>query len=260
MVFINVYKHLCRSKITYLTRIIKNKGNWLKNVQSYQEQKLIRTPINIYYTSKRFLSSGFKFDINPDSSEVQLPPLTDDKPLIFQNFFSLFSNPYYLSILSTFYDREFSAEEFFEGSKQALEVVSKAIAVEDFNSLEELVADNVISKIRQSITKLSEAQKQLIPVLKEDILYFIPAKIRINKQNIQEKNVVSAEITMIYYSYRREQDGIKRVEVTNPKSAEQIIISNCRFRREYTDNIPSSWIITMYNQFTIIGLQPPSSQ
>ncbi|KAJ8679276.1 hypothetical protein QAD02_015063 [Eretmocerus hayati] len=184
---------------------------------------------------------------------VQLPPLTDDPPIVWPTFFRSVKNFLQCKlIIQPRMDNDFTIEEFLDGSKYAMSTVSHALAAENYDSIRNLVSPEALQTARNKINTLSSEQKQLIAVNKDDIYVTFPYEIGImyDDDRADQKFV---EITTVYHSLR----GLARMRAEDkeppinmgmlPEYRNLLFVSNYRFIREYTEGVESSWTINMIN-------------
>ncbi|XP_058808337.1 m-AAA protease-interacting protein 1, mitochondrial [Phymastichus coffea] len=186
---------------------------------------------------------------------LDLPPLTDEQKLLWPGFINIIKNLVrYNFVIKAYMEPEFNLSEFLEGSKQALHVISHALAEENYESIQELVSNEAINEIRGRISSLTAEQKQLIAVNKNDIYVIFPHLIGIMfDENRAEQKFV--EITVVYHSLRGlrneldRHDDIKMNIQNYPEYAQRSFVSNYRFIREFTKGVESSWTVNKINHF-----------
>ncbi|KAK0090648.1 hypothetical protein PV325_009391 [Microctonus aethiopoides] len=263
MLLFNIVKNFGRSKIRNYGKIAANQRYQIGknfNLCNIQEKKLIRlTGVKTNNDIKRYYSVGPDEPSQQEQLPVLLPPLTNDEIHILPNVFKAFTSAYYLhGVIKSRLDSEFNMPEFIEGSKQAVVVVSEALAREDYDSLSELVDSKVINELRNKISTLTQEQKNLIAIRLDDIYGSFPHSIRVfDSSDDGEKTF--AEISMVYYSLRglrelREQNIVPPLEMgLMPEYQDKIFLSNYKFRRDYTNGNTEPWIVSMCNQMMLIA-------
>ncbi|XP_014216886.1 m-AAA protease-interacting protein 1, mitochondrial [Copidosoma floridanum] len=189
------------------------------------------------------------------SDYVKLPPLTDDKPLVYPSFFkSLRSFIQVFFVIKPYLDMDFVMNEFLEGAKQALHTVSHKLATEDYEGLEGLVTQDMINILRNKISMLSSEQKALIATQPDDIYAMFPYEVGVmfDNNNAEQKFV---EITVVYYVMK----GLKKLKENpqeismpigmNPQLRRNAFVCNYRFIREFTKGVESAWTVNKINHF-----------
>ncbi|CAD6201255.1 GSCOCG00000056001-RA-CDS [Cotesia congregata] len=264
MLLNNICKNVCNNpRLRYYGVLAANKikkleSNKLPNFSCLQEKRMIDSVIKTTNCGeKRFYSALPNEELNPP---VRLSALTDDPLILMPSFFKSIKSSYNLHfVMQSQIDKEFDMHEFADGSKQAVEMVSHTLAAEDYDSLQGLVTPDVIQKLRYKISTLSEAQKQLIPVKKEEIYGMFPYTIDIVSKGDEGRERLFVEITMTYYCLKGFGEMQKRGEIPPlqmglmPEYREKIFLVNCRFSREYTENVSSSsWVINQYNELMLV--------
>ncbi|KAK0168551.1 hypothetical protein PV327_002337 [Microctonus hyperodae] len=256
MLLFNIIKNFGRSRIRNYGKIAANQRNEIRknsNSCNIQEKKLIRsTGVKTNNDHKRFYSVG-----SDQQLSVSLPPLTNDEIHILPNIFQALPSAYYLhGVLKGRLDPELNMPEFVEGSKQAVVVVSEALAREDYDSLSGLVDSKVIDKLRIKISALTQEQKNLIAIRLDDIYGSFPYSIRVFEGG-EENDKTFAEIAMVFYSLRglrelREQNIVPPLQMgIMPEYQDKIFLSNYNFRRDYTNGNTEPWIVSMCNQMML---------
>lgn len=136
-------------------------------------------------------------------------------------------------------------DEFADATKNAQCFVSQALANEDFDSLHELVTEDVLEKLQSKIEKLSPELKRLIAIKEENVhRYGIVG--RAKPKNSTERDDILIEAATIYFPefFSLETDSEKIL--AEPKS---YFISHYTFRRrEETD----PWIISRINHSSVV--------
>ncbi|XP_014230529.1 uncharacterized protein LOC106654908 [Trichogramma pretiosum] len=195
-------------------------------------------------------------------NHVLLPALTDDQKLVWPAFFktwkSFFTSNF---VITPQLDKDFNIQDFSEGAKQALSVVTKALASEDYDSISDLVSGDCLQKLRQKISSLTPQQRFLIAVEKEDIYITFPYDIEVisgRDHNGQEYKF--GEVMFIFHSLR----GLNRMRLENrepplnmgmlPEYQRLMFVSNCKFVKNFLKE-DSIWTIKSLNHFMPINLE-----
>lgn len=124
-------------------------------------------------------------------------------------------------------------------------------------SIDELVSQDVITALKNTIVNLSVAQRNEFNIRKEDIYFAFPYQIGIifdDDSDVKpQKRYV--EITMVYHVLK----GLKELQdsenppplnmASMPEYRKQITICNYRFIKEYTQGNESDWTINIVNHF-----------
>jgi len=189
-----------------------------------------------------------------NQQHYQLPPLTDGRPIIYPNFFKTIKGFIQMHfVIRPHIDQDFSMQEFIEGAKYAMCSVSKALASEDYESLQGLVTNDVINTLRNKINTLSNEQKQLISVAEDDVTGMFPYEVGIifDDNKAEEKFI---EITVISYIIKNRKNLTEEVDSTAVISTDEELkrrsfITNYRFIREYSKKSDNAWTINYINHF-----------
>uniref|UniRef100_A0A182NAR2 Juvenile hormone esterase binding protein n=1 Tax=Anopheles dirus TaxID=7168 RepID=A0A182NAR2_9DIPT len=182
-------------------------------------------------------------------------------------------------IIRPYFDREFVLPDFIQGAKQALQacpliallrvyniltemfngtlqVVSSSLAGGEMKQLEGLVDRATISDLKQSLSKMSVAQRYDIQVDKEDVYFSFPYQVGVmfdESDDDSQKRFV--EITMVFHVLRGLKGMIERGESVPlnvgvlPEFRDKISICNYRFIKEFTKGVDSDWTVNVVNHF-----------
>uniref|UniRef100_A0A182M7X0 Juvenile hormone esterase binding protein n=1 Tax=Anopheles culicifacies TaxID=139723 RepID=A0A182M7X0_9DIPT len=159
-------------------------------------------------------------------------------------------------IIRPYFDREFSLPDFIQGAKQALQVVSSSLAGGEVKQLEGLVDRAAIADLKQSISKMSVAERYDIQVVKEDVYFSFPYQVGVmfdESNDDSQKRFV--EITMVFHVLKGLKGMIERGETVPlnvgvlPEFRDKISICNYRFIKEFTKGVDSDWTVNVVNHF-----------
>lgn len=115
-----------------------------------------------------------------------------------------------------------NVDEFGEGAKGAIEVVTRGIADGDYTSLEGLVTNECIHGLMgQHLNNLSSYQKDLLAVNQSDIFFFMLAETKI-AQNSAEILFVTFSLPQLGECKMLERELKKEKEVFNSKMKEAV--------------------------------------
>ncbi|XP_012522763.1 uncharacterized protein LOC105828795 [Monomorium pharaonis] len=206
--------------------------------------------LNLLSTSLPNVAACRTYSNETDSKpSVSLPMLVNDaevfKPSLlipFRLFFLSFRTIPHI-------DKEFDIAQILNGAKYAVTVISKALAIRDYDSLEGLVAEDVIEVLRTKIETLSDEQRQLIAVIEEAIVFQVLCDIAATTTDEEH----SIEFKMICHYFPTDMVERKMLENLTFKDfskLESFLICNYTFTRKYVNNIGGSWIATFVNHFS----------
>ncbi|XP_053667187.1 m-AAA protease-interacting protein 1, mitochondrial [Anopheles marshallii] len=159
-------------------------------------------------------------------------------------------------IIRPYFDREFALPDFIQGAKQALQVVSSSLAGGEVKQLEGLVDRAALNDLKQSIAKMSVAERYDIQVEKEDVYFSFPYQVGVmfdESNDDSQKRFV--EITMVFHVLRGLKGMIERGETVPlnvgvlPEFRDKISICNYRFIKEFTKGVDSDWTVNVVNHF-----------
>ncbi|XP_035771118.1 m-AAA protease-interacting protein 1, mitochondrial [Neolamprologus brichardi] len=95
------------------------------------------------------------------------------------NPFIWFRTRIYYFLIRTYFDKEFSIEEFTEGAKQAFSHVSRLLSQCQFEALEGLVAKDLIGKLEEKCNLLPSDYKKALSAEPDEIMYTTPGDVGI---------------------------------------------------------------------------------
>ncbi|XP_053673523.1 m-AAA protease-interacting protein 1, mitochondrial [Anopheles nili] len=159
-------------------------------------------------------------------------------------------------IIRPYFDRDFVLPDFVLGAKQALQVVSSSLAGGEVKQLEGLVDRAALADLKQSISKMSVAERYDIHVDKEDVYFSFPYQVGVmfdESEDDSQKRFV--EITMVFHVLKGLKGMIERGESVPlnvgvlPEFRDKISICNYRFIKEFTKGVDSDWTVNVVNHF-----------
>ncbi|GBP41350.1 m-AAA protease-interacting protein 1, mitochondrial [Eumeta japonica] len=174
-------------------------------------------------------------------------------PIVWPSFIKFIRNWMFATfIIKPYFDNEFSLPDFIEASKQAVQVVSGALQRSDFNTLEGLVKQEALVVLKNAVSNLSMAQREMLSIDVEDIYYAFPYQVGVMFDESDKRWV---EITMCYHVLK----GLKSMTEAGdlpplslgvqPEYQDKLYILNYRFIREFTKGVEDSWWVNVVNHF-----------
>ncbi|XP_066156719.1 m-AAA protease-interacting protein 1, mitochondrial [Euwallacea fornicatus] len=191
----------------------------------------------------------------PPAPSQKLPPLMNFPLVVWPSLFQSLKNLIFTTfIIKPYFDVEFSLQDFVQGSKKAVEVISHQLS--KGQHLEGLVTPDIIPTLQDTVSNMSLSQREMIPINVNDIYFSFPYQVGImfsNDDSKAQKRFV--EITMVYHVLR----GLSTMRSHGhepplnagmlPEYQDKISICNYRFIREYTKDKESGWIVNLLNHF-----------
>ncbi|XP_065202310.1 uncharacterized protein LOC135832767 [Planococcus citri] len=197
-----------------------------------------------------------------------LPQLTKLPQEVFPGVLAPFSN-FFLTylVIRPFVDGSFELREFVAASKQVVQIVSRKLASDDVDGLEDMMTSATLQEVKQNLPRFTESQRQELAIDQEDI--YITASTDMIFQNDREHDKKTLEISMVYHVMR----GFKHMKfqgfnpfqnMQNPQqqsdSAEnpfeklkvdedKAYILNYKFIREYSGGVASDWLLNGLNHY-----------
>lgn len=204
-----------------------------------RSQLLPPIPAVLPLAGLRHYSSGAR------GQRKQLVVLGIPNPLLW-----LRSRVYYFLIRS-YFDREFSIQEFSQGARQAFSIVSKLLSQCKFDALKELVVDEVLQGLKEKCSALPESHKRALAAESDEIMYLTPGDVGIYYDDNGRK-FVSILMRFWYLTSanlpEESSDGTKVFQIVlgddNAKDSKRLLTANYEFRREFTKGAEPDWIIT----------------
>ncbi|XP_012062273.1 PREDICTED: uncharacterized protein LOC105625253 [Atta cephalotes] len=144
-------------------------------------------------------------------------------------------------------DKEFSISETVKGIKYAITIISKALANGNYDSLEGLVAEDMIEVLRTKIETLNPEQRWLIAVNEEDIIFQILSDI---SAETDEDHSIQIKTIFHYIPGMAEKKKLESA-FTDISKFGDMLVCNYTFTRKYVNNVGGSWIATFVNHFSI---------
>lgn len=157
-------------------------------------------------------------------------------------------------LIRSYFDQQFNKQEFLDGAKQAVQVVSNLLAEPNFDELHGMVDDDTIAKMRQIVGSMTPEQRQWIVVNEEDVQWIFPYEIQfITKENtLENKSRFFVEIMVVIHAYR--DTDVELSDLIGKPNAEVMkkletnySVANYRFIKEFTKGVDDDWTINYIN-------------
>ncbi|KAM4558813.1 m-AAA protease-interacting protein 1, mitochondrial [Odontesthes bonariensis] len=168
------------------------------------------------------------------------------------NPFIWFRTRIYYFLIRTYFDKEFSIDEFTEGAKQAFSHVSRLLSQCEFQALEGLVANDLIGKLEEKCTLLPFNYKRALSADPDEIMYTTPGDVGIFYDDNGRK-FVSILMRFWYLTSAQLSDdsmeGTRMFKVAigegeGEPETKRLLTAIYEFQREFTKGVPPDWIIT----------------
>lgn len=142
------------------------------------------------------------------SERRSLPTIMDFQTIVWPSVFKSVRNWIMVNfIIRPYFDQDFNLPDFVAGTKQAVELVSGRLATLDVHSLAGLVATEAIDELRGTTARMSVAQRNEIPINKDDIYLSFPYQVGIIfDESNEERQKRWVEITMVFHVLRGLQE------------------------------------------------------
>ncbi|XP_074550214.1 m-AAA protease-interacting protein 1, mitochondrial [Halichoeres trimaculatus] len=196
--------------------------------------------------------AGVKAAIRPYSSNQRgQKPVQKVVVVGITNPFIWFRTRIYYFLIRAYFDSEFSIEEFTEGAKQAFSHVSGLLSKCQFESLEGLVAKDLIGKLEEKCNLLPSSYKKALSAEPDEIMYTTPADVGIYYDDDGRK-FVSILMRFWYLTNARlpedTTEGARIFQVAfggeGETETKRLLTANYEFQREFTNGVTPDWTIT----------------
>ncbi|XP_028847104.1 m-AAA protease-interacting protein 1, mitochondrial isoform X2 [Denticeps clupeoides] len=167
------------------------------------------------------------------------------------NPFIWFRTRIYFFLIRTYFDKEFSVEEFTEGATQAFSHVSKLLSQCHVQALDGLVAKDLVGKLEEKLAHLSPNHKKALCAEPGDIMFTTTGDVSIYYDDGGRK-FVSILMRFWYLTSSRLPDesmeGARIFQVSiggeGEAQAKRLLTANYEFQREFTQGVLPDWTIT----------------
>ncbi|KAM9364860.1 m-AAA protease-interacting protein 1, mitochondrial [Pholidichthys leucotaenia] len=166
------------------------------------------------------------------------------------NPFIWFRTRIYYFLIRTYFDKEFSIEEFTEGATQAFSHVSRLLSRCQFQALEGLVAKDLIGKLEEKCKLLPSNYQKALSADPEEIMYTTPGDVGIFYDDNGRK-FVSILMRFWYLTSARIPDDsmegarIFKVSIGDGElETKRLLTAIYEFQREFTKGVSPDWTIT----------------
>ncbi|CAN9498017.1 unnamed protein product [Ophioblennius macclurei] len=168
------------------------------------------------------------------------------------NPFIWFRTRIYYFLIRTYFDKEFSIDEFTEGAKQAFSHVSRLLSQCQFEDLDGLVEKDLVGKLQEKCSLLPSSYKKALSADPDDIMYSTPGDVGIYYDDNGRKFV---SILMRFWYLTSAQlpdesmEGTRLFKVsigegTEDEETKRLLTAIYEFQREFTKGVPPNWTIT----------------
>ncbi|KAI5744917.1 hypothetical protein M8J76_006563 [Diaphorina citri] len=201
-------------------------------------------------------------DKDNQNSGLAIPKFSNLPEIVWPSLFKSIKNVIYTYfIIKPYFDVEFDLNDFEQGSRKALEYVSSCVSKGDYDSLQTVLAPELLEQVKQKVPLLSLTQRQQIDLNSDDVYFSFPYQIGImfsdeeaSKETQQQRFV---EITMCYHAIyglhklraAKNFDENFQQSFQNKQMENKVFIINFRFIKEFTKGVSSSWTINALNYF-----------
>lgn len=163
------------------------------------------------------------------------------------------------TLITPYFDPEFSQKEFDKGAHQAAVTVANSIAEGDLDNLDNLVTSGAMKEIRINLSSFSPEERGLLAVSEDDVYFSFAYQIGImmddhpTLENVSTRHV---EIMWVGHSFPNYVDVVAKhknpLEVKKHMDARGgPMVLNYRFIKDFTRDVEDTWQINALNHFFI---------
>ncbi|XP_047457449.1 m-AAA protease-interacting protein 1, mitochondrial [Mugil cephalus] len=213
----------------------------------------------VFLNERLVLNKLHQTRLHPSSAPVRLygsdPWQKPAKKMIWvgiPNPFIWFRTRIYSFLIRTYFDKDFSIEEFTEGAKQAFVQVSRLLSQCQFKALDGLVASDLVGKLEEKCSSLPSNYKEALCADPDDIMQTILGDMGVFYDDNGRKFV--RVLTRFWYltSANLPNDsleGIRMFKVVigredGQEETKRVLTATYEFQREFTKGVPPDWTIT----------------
>ncbi|XP_008298370.1 m-AAA protease-interacting protein 1, mitochondrial [Stegastes partitus] len=170
----------------------------------------------------------------------------------FYNIIFWFRSKINCVLITVFFDQEFSVKKFSEGAKQAFWRVSNLLSQSQFESLEGLVAKDMIGELEEKCNSLSTECKKALSVDPDQIIYMMARDVSLFFDK-DGRTFVCILMRFWYLTTAQVPDECVQVTFTNSTvngggegkpETKRLLSAFYEFQREFTRGVPPDWTIT----------------
>jgi len=206
-------------------------------------------------------SSGARRTLSNDATDHYIPPLMEFPHLHLPKLtYTLKNNFVSRTLITPYFDEDFSIGEFVKGAKLAACSVSEKLSSGDFTGLEDSCTEECLQRVRHRLSLFTSKQKSELNLNEDDIYYSFLYQIGIMMDDHPDQTGQydrRVECTWVghafkgYFSIVEENNG-------NPHKIKSVLdkergptILNFRFIRDYSKNVEDSWRLNTINYFKL---------
>ncbi|CAG5865889.1 m-AAA protease-interacting protein 1, mitochondrial [Menidia menidia] len=168
------------------------------------------------------------------------------------NPFIWFRTRVYYFLIRTYFDKDFSIEEFTEGAKQAFSHVSRLLSQCEFEAMEGLVAKDLIGKLEEKCNLLPSNYKRALSADPDEIMYTTPGDVGIFYDDNGRKFVSILMRFWYLTSAQLPEDSSESFRIFKVAIGEgegepetkTLLTAIYEFQREFTKGVAPDWTIT----------------
>ncbi|XP_076237329.1 m-AAA protease-interacting protein 1, mitochondrial [Calliopsis andreniformis] len=239
-------KYILRAPIRrFSTAIINNRDPVKRNAIYYWTDTKCNKCVNHVTIYKRFNSTSKEAD--------HLPPLMGSDNISQFSFIYCFGWIWTIPYILIAVDPDFRPFEHLTGAKHAMIIISDALAAQNYEALEGLVAEKTLEILKKNVSSLTESQRTLIAMSKGLLIKTVPTSIDIESKNTDNDNETIIAISYIadYISGTSFDNTKPLAELFLPDQENSFVRCTYKFERKYKNGKGDSWIATVVNHYTL---------
>ncbi|XP_076760532.1 m-AAA protease-interacting protein 1, mitochondrial [Xylocopa sonorina] len=137
-------------------------------------------------------------------------------------------------------DRSFRLLEFFKGVKQALIVISHALASQNYDALDGMVKERTLKILKHRVDHLTPNQRRMIAI-EPELMFVLPKFMTIKRRKDLNETIVEIEVNGIYLT--KLDDSMSIVKHVEKHS----VYVSYKFERKYKDGTGGLWVARIVN-------------
>eukprot|EP00092_Neocalanus_flemingeri_P011678 GFUD01012588.1.p1 GENE.GFUD01012588.1~~GFUD01012588.1.p1 ORF type:complete len:228 (+),score=50.49 GFUD01012588.1:32-715(+) len=192
----------------------------------------------------------------------RLPPLMEFPPIQIPKVSHSLRNWFISKTLITpFFDNDFSIKEFAGGAKHAAVTVANDLAEGDFEDMKNYLTSESLDTLKKSISLFNLSERATLAIDAKDIYFSFVYQIGILMEDHpteENKSIRHVEITWVGHHFPNHHDVIEECG-GNPMEVKRFMdenggpqILNYRFIKDFTKDIEDSWTINALNHYMIL--------
>jgi len=165
------------------------------------------------------------------------------------------------TLITPYFDNEFSIKEFSQGAKYAASTVSSNLAEGNFEDMKNYLTQDCLATLEKNLSLFDNEQRSALAIDIKDVYFSFVYQIGILMEDHpteENKSIRHVEITWVGHHFPDYQSVIETCD-GNPMEVKKYMdqhggpqILNYRFIRDYTKGVEDSWTINALNHYMLL--------